>query len=113
MTQEQKSAEQFDEKAARKYAGSEVMLHEATGCWEDELVEMARWQFAQSAQRIAELEADRDRWKSIAMELKEALEKISNHKMNSVDKVYLILQCEGFQQVAREALAKANERMKE
>lgn len=34
-----------------------------------------------------------------------ALNKIANHKQTSVDKVYLIHQCEGYQTVAREALA--------
>lgn len=33
-----------------------------------------------------------------------ALEDIANHKMNSLDKVYLIMQCEGFQLRAKRAL---------
>lgn len=40
-----------------------------------------------------------------AQVLVEALEKTANHKQNSVDKLYLIHQCEGYQNVAREALA--------
>jgi len=36
----------------------------------------------------------------------EALERIANHKQDSVDKVYLIHQCEGYQKCASEALEK-------
>lgn len=37
---------------------------------------------------------------------KEALERIANHKQTSVDKIYLIHQCNGYQGAAREALGK-------
>lgn len=36
--------------------------------------------------------------------LTEALERIANHKMTSIDKQYLLIQCEGYQAAASEAL---------
>ncbi len=36
--------------------------------------------------------------------LTSALEKIANHKQTSVDKVYLIVQCEAYQAIAHKAL---------
>jgi hypothetical protein len=56
--------------------------------------------------------ASRDECRDENAELKErlakyeaALEKIANHKQTSVDKIYLIHQCEGYQAIAKDALA--------
>jgi hypothetical protein len=50
---------------------------------------------------MIETMAVRDRYKS-------ALEEIANHKQYSIDKVYLIHQCECYQERARRALAPAD-----
>lgn len=47
---------------------------------------------------------------AVIAEMRSALEKIANHKQTSIDKVYLIHQCEGYQTVAREVLAKYEEK---
>ena len=74
--------------------------------------------FLDDLRRIAELEAQVKRqsegsevtsalMKKMEEEnerLRAALEKIANHKMDSIDKVYLIHQCEGFQKCASQAL---------
>lgn len=46
-------------------------------------------------------------------EIVEAAEAIANHKQGSVDKVYLLQQCDGYQECARKALSELEQALKD
>lgn len=59
------------------------------------------------------MQADRDAWiGELLGRAVEALEDIANHKPGSIDKVNLILQCEGYQKRAQRMLAEIEKELK-
>lgn len=94
LLDEIKKAIEFDERAAKQAYKNKVrnFLLPLYVYW----VGGAEWQ-SQAHQK----------WFGMFMKMGEALQDIANHKPDSIDKVNLILQCEGYQKRAQRGLDEA------